>query len=30
MEFMKNVSMMGAMLLVICNGPGSMSLDSAS
>ena len=27
-QFMKNLSMMGAMLLVIANGTGPMSLDS--
>ena len=26
-QFMKNLSMMGAMLLIIANGPGSFSLD---
>jgi putative oxidoreductase len=29
-EFMKNLSMMGAMLLVIANGSGPMSLDGRS
>lgn len=27
-QFLKNVSMMGAMLLIIANGPGPMSLDT--
>jgi putative oxidoreductase len=27
-QFMKNLSMMGAMLFVLANGPGPMSLDS--
>jgi putative oxidoreductase len=29
-QFMKNVSMMGAMLLLIANGPGPMSVDRNS
>lgn len=27
-QFMKNLSMMGAMLIIIANGPGAMSLDN--
>jgi putative oxidoreductase len=27
-HFMKNLSMMGAMLFIIANGPGAFSLDS--
>jgi len=29
-EFLKNLGLMGAMLLVIANGPGPLSLDSKS